>query len=169
MVTAAEPTDNQKREWIKSSDNKLSLVPNPASKKVDIYNLFQEMKDNETLADFLEVYRISDDDKLERISYSIYGTADYWDILLQINDRNPLFQMPYNLDATFDIAESMWNNYSDNVYFQSPLDSNLLQSLIDEEIERLKEKNEFYRFIYIIKTSKMNEFLKILRERYYIL
>lgn len=36
LVTAAEPTGNQKREWIKSSDNKLSLVPNPASKKVDI-------------------------------------------------------------------------------------------------------------------------------------
>ena len=144
------------------------IVSDYTSKKVDIYNLFQEMKDNGTLADFLEVYRISDDDKLERISYSIYGTADYWDILLQINDRNPLFQMPYNLDTTFDIAEAMWNNYSDNIYFQSPLDSNLLQSLIDEEIERLKEKNEFYRFIYIIKTSKMNEFLKILRERDYI-
>ena len=144
------------------------IVSDYTSKKVDIYNLFQEMKDNGTLADFLEVYRISDDDKLERISYSIYGTTDYWDILLQINDRNPLFQMPYNLDTTFEIAESMWNNYSDNIYFQSPLDSNLLQSLIDEEIERLKEKNEFYRFIYIIKTSKMNEFLKILRERDYI-
>ena len=144
------------------------IVSDYTSKKVDIYNLFQEMKDNGTLADFLEVYRISDDDKLERISYSIYGTPDYWDILLQINDRNPLFQMPYNLDTTFEIAEAMWNNYSDNVYFQSPLDSNLLQSLIDEEIERLKEKNEFYRFIYIIKTSKMNEFLKILRERDYI-
>ena len=144
------------------------IVSDYTSKKVDIYNLFQEMKDNGTLADFLEVYRISDDDKLERISYSIYGTPDYWDILLQINDRNPLFQMPYNLDITFEIAEAMWNNYSDNVYFQSPLDSNLLQSLIDEEIERLKEKNEFYRFIYIIKTSKMNEFLKILRERDYI-
>ena len=144
------------------------IVPDYTSKKVDIYNLFQEMKDNGTLADFLEVYRIADDDKLERISYSIYGTPDYWDILLQINDRNPLFQMPYNLDTTFEIAEVVWNNYSNNVYFQSPLDSNLLQSLIDEEIERLKEKNEFYRFIYIIKTSKMNEFLKILRERDYI-
>ena len=144
------------------------IVSDYTSRKVDIYNLFQEMKDNGTLSDFLEVYRISDDDKLERISYSIYGTPDYWDILLQINDRNPLFQMPYNLDTTFEIAEARGNNYSDNVYFQSPLDSNLLQSLIDEEIERLKEKNEFYRFIYIIKTSKMNEFLKILRERDYI-
>lgn len=144
------------------------IVSDYTSKKVDIYNLFQEMKDNGTLTDFLEVYRIADDDKLERISYSIYGTTDYWDILLQLNDRNPLFQMPYNLDATFEIAEAMWNNYSDNVYFQSPLDSNLLQSLIDDEIEKLKEKNEVYRFIYIIKKSKMNEFLKILRERDYI-
>ena len=43
------------------------IVSDYTSKKVDIYNLFQEMKDNGTLADFLEVYRISDDDKLERI------------------------------------------------------------------------------------------------------
>ena len=144
------------------------IVPDYFSKKIDLYNLIQEFSEAGTLGYYLATYKIADDDKLERISYSIYGTTDYWDILLQINDRNPLFQMPYNLDTTFEIAESMWNNYSDNIYFQSPLDSNLLQSLIDEEIERLKEKNEFYRFIYIIKTSKMNEFLKILRERDYI-
>ena len=35
LVTAAPP-DNQKRDVVKSMENKLSLIPNPANKKVDI-------------------------------------------------------------------------------------------------------------------------------------
>lgn len=144
------------------------IVPIYTSKKTDLYNILEEMKYNNTLSDFFSLYRIEDDDKLERISYSIYGTTDYWDILLQINDRNPLFQMPYNLDTTIESAEAFWNFYSESVYFQSPLNDVVLNSLIQDEIEKMKEKNEIYRYIYIVKTTKMNEFLKILRERDYI-
>lgn len=144
------------------------IVPIYTSKKTDLYNILEEMKYNNALSDFFSLYRIEDDDKLERISYSIYGTTDYWDILLQINDRNPLFQMPYNLDTTIESAEAFWNFYSESVYFQSPLNDVVLNSLIQDEIEKMKEKNEIYRYIYIVKTTKMNEFLKILRERDYI-
>ena len=144
------------------------IVSDYTSKKIDLYNILQEMKDNNRLNEFFEVYRIMDDDKLERISYAVYGTTDYWDILLQLNDRNPLFELPYNLDTTFEKAEAFWDYYANSIYFQAPLDNNLMQELIDAEIEIMKEKNEIYRFIYIVKTSKMNEFLKILRERDYI-
>lgn len=144
------------------------IVSDYTSKKIDLYNILQEMKDNNTLSDYFDIYRMMDDDKLERISYSIYGTTDYWDILLQLNDRNPLFEMPYNLDTIVDSVEIFWKKYSNNVYFQSPLNDTVLNELILAEIENMKKQNEIYRLIYIIKTSKMNEFLKILRERDYI-
>lgn len=144
------------------------IVSDYTSKKIDLYNILQEMKDNNILSDYFDIYRMMDDDKLERISYSIYGTTDYWDILLQLNDRNPLFEMSYNLDTIVDSVEIFWKKYSNNVYFQSPLNDTVLNELILAEIENMKKQNEIYRLIYIIKTSKMNEFLKILRERDYI-
>lgn len=143
------------------------IVSDYTSKKINIYDILEEMRYNNNLSEFFSLYRISDDDKLERISYSMYGTTDYWDILLQINDRNPLFQMPYNLDSTIESAEAFWDYYSNNVCFQT-LNNNVLNILLNSEIERMKEKNEIYRYIYVIKPTKMNEFLKILRDRDYI-
>jgi hypothetical protein len=144
------------------------IVSDYFSKKIDLYNILQEFKDNNSLSDFMQIYRIDDDDKLERISYDIYGTTNYWDILLQLNDRNPLFEMVYSLDTIISSSEEFWNNYANFLYFQAPLDSTILQLLVDEEIEKMKEQNEIYRYIYIIKPTKMQEFLKILRERDYI-
>ena len=144
------------------------IVSDYFSKKIDLYNILQEFSDAGILANYMQVYRIADDDKLERISYDIYGTTAYWDLLLQINDKNPLFEMPYSLDTIIDSSEEYWNNYSNLLYFQAPLDTAFLQTLIDEEIEKMKEKNEIYRVLYIIKPTKLQDFLKILRERDYI-
>lgn len=144
------------------------IVSDYFSKKIDLYTILEEFTSAGTLADYVQTYRISDDDKLERISYDIYGTTNYWDILLQINDRLPLFEMPYSLDTIIESSEEFWNNYSNFIYFQAPLEGSVLSSLIDAEIEKMKEQTEIYRFIYIIKPTKIQEFLKILRERDYI-
>ena len=144
------------------------IVPDYFSRKVDLYNLIQEFVDNGTLGYYLATYRIADDDKLERISYDIYGTPNYWDILLQLNDKNPLFEMPYSLDTVIDSTEEYWTNYSNFLYFQAPLKDERLQILISEEIEKMKEQNENYRFLYIIKPTKIQEFLKLLRDKDYL-
>lgn len=144
------------------------IVPDYFSKKIDIYTVLQEFSEAGTLGEYVVSYRMSDDDKLERISYDIYGTPIYWDLLLQINDKVPLFEMPYSLDTIIDSSEEYWNNYSNLLYFQAPLNSVVLQALIDEEIEKMKEINEIYRIIYIIKPTKLQEFLKILRDKDYL-
>ena len=144
------------------------IVPDYFSKKIDLYNLIQEFSEAGTLGYYLATYKIADDDKLERISYDIYGTTNYWDLLLQLNDKNPLFELPYSLDTIIDSSEEYWNNYSNLLYFQAPLMDNVLKLLIDEEIEKMKVQNEKYRFLYIIKTTKMQEFLKILRDKDYL-
>lgn len=144
------------------------IVPDYFSKKIDLYNILQEFSDAGTLADYVQTYRIADDDKLERISYDIYSTTSYWDLLLQINDKQPLFEMPYSLDTIIDSSEEYWHNYSNLLYFQAPLQTEVLQVLIDEEIEKMKEQNEAYRIIYVIKPTKLQEFLKILRDKDYL-
>lgn len=144
------------------------IVSDYFSKKIDIYSLLAEFISAGTLANYVQSYRISDDDKLERISYDIYGSTVYWDLLLQLNDKQPLFEMPYSLDTIIDSSEEFWNNYANLIYFQAPLESEILQTLINEEIEKMKEQMEIYRFIYIIKPTKLQEFLKILREKDYM-
>lgn len=144
------------------------IVPDYFSKKIDVYTVLQEFSEAGTLGEYVVSYRMSDDDKLERISYDIYGTPIYWDLLLQINDKVPLFEMPYSLDTIIDSSEEFWNNYSNLLYFQAPLNNVVLQALIDEEIEKMKEINEIYRIIYIIKPTKLQEFLKILRDKDYL-
>lgn len=144
------------------------IVPDYFSKKIDLYNLIQEFSEAGTLGYYLATYKIADDDKLERISYDIYGTTNYWDLLLQLNDKNPLFELPYSLDTIIDSSEEHWNNYSNLLYFQAPLRDTVLKLLIDEEIEKMKVQNEKYRFLYIIKTTKMQEFLKLLRDKDYL-
>lgn len=144
------------------------IVSDYFSKKIDLYNILQEFADSGILSEYVQMYRISDDDKLERISYDIYGTTDYWDLLLQINDTQPLFGMPYSLDVIIDSANEYWEKYSKDVYFQPPVNSAVISALVNDEIEVSKERNESIRFIYIIKPTKLQEFLKILRERDYI-
>lgn len=144
------------------------IVSDYFSKKIDLYNILQEFADSGILSEYVQMYRISDDDKLERISYDIYGTTDYWDLLLQINDTQPLFGMPHSLDVIIDSANEYWEKYSKDVYFQPPVNSVVMSALVNDEIEVSKERNESIRFIYIIKPTKLQEFLKILRERDYI-
>lgn len=144
------------------------IVPDYFSKKIDIYSILDEFIQAGTLANYVQSYRISDDDKLERIAYDIYGSTIYWDLLLQLNDKQPLFEMPYSLDTIIDSADEFWAYYSELLYFQSPVDSEILQLMISEEIENMKAQMEIYRFIYIIKPTKLQEFLKILREKDYM-
>lgn len=144
------------------------IVSDYTSTKIDLYNLVSEFQDNGTFSEYLDLYRISDDDKLERISFALYGTPDYWDVLLQLNDRNPLFELPYNLDTIIDFSEGFWGKYSSEIYFQAELLPEVLKDRIEEEVERAKAKNEIYRYIYVIKPSRMNEFIKILRDKDYL-
>ena len=145
------------------------IVSNYFSKKTDLYNLLEEFKTSSELSTYFSIYQITDNDKLERISYDIYGTSNYWDLLLSLNDKSPLFDMSYDLDTLSTQAEEFWEYYKNVLYFQAPLDSDIIQSLIDEEVEKMKINNEIHRYMYIINPSKLHDFLKILRQRNYII
>ena len=77
--------------------------------------------------------------------------------------------MSYDLDTLSTQAEEFWEYYKNVLYFQAPLDSDSIQSLIDEEVEKMKINNEIHRYMYIINPSKLHDFLKILRQRNYII
>jgi hypothetical protein len=125
----------------------------------DISYLVHEIKD------YLEVYKINDNDKLERISYELYGTTDYWDILLLLNGRDPLFDFPYDYDAIYDSARKFANKYMYYIYSGAPLIVGpVAAALYEEFLQKYIDTNESNRFMFIVKPNKIGEFIKVLKD-----
>lgn len=139
------------------------IVSDYFSKNFRLY----EIKAN--LSDYLDIRKVTDNDKLENISYSLYGTTDYWDILLLINEKNPLFDMPYDYDTVVDSATDFANKYIYYVYSQAPL---VIGDAATEFTERIiaefVEDNENNRYMYIVKATKIGEFLKVINDAGYL-
>lgn len=117
--------------------------------------------------EFISYYQAADGDKLERISYEIYGSADYWDLILIVNGIDPLFGMPYG----FDLIESSINDLIDQYnldFFANALPVTHVADLKTIFIGKAITENEELRTIKIIKPTKLHEFLKIARDKGYI-
>lgn len=107
--------------------------------------------------DFFSWYQAADGDKIEKISHDVYGTTKYWDILILLNDRNPLFDMSYSFDARSEIVEEKLNYYNDNV---KSLNNTRYQELFDEFMHELDVKNELLRAVKIVEPTKITEFIR---------
>lgn len=136
------------------------------SKKIDIYSLFFDTEID--IGEFLTIHTLSDDDKIERLAFDLYKSPDYWDIIVLLNDRNPLFDMPYNFDNVTETVEKFVEKYSKIIYYSSPLNEKRTEELLEEWKERIFERNEKLRFIYVVNPSRMSEFVRILRDKDYL-
>jgi hypothetical protein len=132
------------------------------SKDVKVFSIF------DAHIDLFATYQIENDDKIERISYELYGTTDYWDILLLLNDRSPLFEMPYGYDLIHDFAQNRIDIYKNFIYSHAPLLNDRADVLFEELSEELLVKNENTRTIYVVKPSRMNDFISILKDENFI-
>ena len=107
-------------------------------------------------------HRLDDNDKLERLSYDIYGTTDYWDLLAMINDKDPLFGMSYDFENYTSYTDTFIEDYND-IYSNKPLSENRILELKNEFYEINRIKNEGNRYIYIVIPSRLQEFLKLIK------
>jgi len=115
------------------------------------------------LEEYLQIYQCLDNDKYERISYELYGTPDYWDIITLLNDRNTIFQMPLDSDALVSGSSDFINNYISNV-----TDIIRRTELTQEWEDEFVANNEEYRILYVIKPNKMSEFITLLKTNNFI-
>lgn len=105
-------------------------------------------------------YQIPNNSKIEKISLDIYGDANYWDILILINHRNPIFDMPYEYDTLYDLAEDRINEYINDVYVNKSLDETAKTIMIEAYKERLVAENELLRVIKIVKPTRLQTFIQ---------
>lgn len=114
-------------------------------------------------------YNVMDDEKLENISYKLYGTSDYWDLLLMLNDMNPLIDMPYNSDTIINGVQTQLNTYFYYSYSHAPLSNvSRINELTTEFSENAELKNETFRYIIVIKPTALPEFIKLLKDNKFI-
>jgi hypothetical protein len=112
---------------------------------------------------YIDYYTIINDDKYERISHELYGTSDYWDLLVLINSKDPLFDIPWNSDIVNLISDTLVSNYNNGV-FGGRLPIYHLEHLSDITLEEVDTNNESNRVIKYIKPNMLQTFMKILRD-----
>jgi len=104
-------------------------------------------------------YHMTNNDKLERVALEIYGNPDYWDILLMINDRNPLFQFPFDFDTLTSLTTDKMSEYANDVY-GTALKAAVYTEMYSKYEKEAVDNNELYRLILIVKPPRIYEFLQ---------
>jgi hypothetical protein len=109
--------------------------------------------------DWFDWYQLQDNSKLEKVSLDIYGDADYWDILLVINKKLALFEMPYDYDAVMNMVDYKIAEYVKEVY-KKDIPVNAYNAMLKKLKEKYIAENETYRVIKIVRPSKMQAFIQ---------
>jgi len=115
---------------------------------------------NSLNSDYFDLFRVNDDDKWERIALELYGAPDYWDILMVLNQRNPLTGLPFNFDTISALADDKVLEYGNFVYGKSVpnVESEIMYNYWEADLEATNESN---RVIKIIRPSQINAFLQL--------
>lgn len=140
------------------------IVTDYQSKKVTINDLFEKAN---TLG-YLSYYKINDNDKLERISYELYGTTDYWDLLFLLNNKNPLFDMPYYFDTIMSESSEKSSTYISTLYQGSTNFSIRAEELTNTFLNKDIETNNNNKTIFVIKPTQMSNFIKLIIDNGYL-
>ncbi len=110
--------------------------------------------------DWFDWYQLQDNDKLEKIALDIYGDADYWDILLIINKKNALFDMPYDYDTLLNMADYKTAAYEKDINKSKSLPSVTRIAMVNAFKEKYISDNESFRIIKIVRPSKIQAFVQ---------
>ena len=112
--------------------------------------------------EFMDYYYLKENETIEQVSYKLYNDEKYWDLLLIINERDPLFGMVYTLDSLRDSVKEKIQAYnSEN--FSSDLPQDRLNALAEEKFVDAYYGNELNRKLKYIKKEYLPKFFMILR------
>ena len=112
---------------------------------------------------------VSNNEPLEKISYDLYDSTEYWDVLLLLNERSPLFDMAYDYDVIAEAGETATQTYESEVLNKSIDDNNLGNDGLTTrerfrlafQEERAKNNDAFQTLIYI-KKDKIWDFVNLM-------
>lgn len=131
-------------------------------KYVDYFELkYNKIKD--TIPDkYLEYYTLVDNSKLEKVSFDLYGTTVYWDLISAINNMDPLFDMPYDFDVVSDLSQEIVDNYL-LWTFKGTISDEHREMLYENIRSKEESRKETFRSIKVVKPIHLQTVIKLLR------
>lgn len=134
------------------------LAENYTSKKMKNILAMPELSNS----DWIEYIELYDNQTIEQISFILYDSADFWDILVVINDIDPLFDMSYEFDILEQLSENKVQKYlADYSGFYKTDTYDRLKELV---LQRQIDQNEINRQIKIIKPEKLYDFINLVKD-----
>lgn len=114
--------------------------------------------------DFFMIYKADVDDKVENISYDLYGSEDYADVILASNGSVHLWGMAYNNDVVLEQVSSLEKIIRKELDITEDSPEYLMEVFYSIE-EKVNKLNSAKRDLTVPKPSKLNIILSII-DRY---
>ncbi|RTH89474.1 hypothetical protein [Campylobacter jejuni] len=109
--------------------------------------------------------KINANDFIESVSNRLYNDPNLWDLLMLINNKDALSDMPYDNDRIADMADELIANYFNNP--EKPYQGNVTEQLITEYreylIDLLTQKNYQNMIIKALDPSYLGDFLRLFK------
>ena len=111
-------------------------------------------------SDYFDTYELSMDQKIEEVSYELYKSVDYSDLILSINSDVFLWGMFYNEDIIIEKTNII------ETYIRNNINRNIvdLDKKIEEIAESISDYNNRSKIILVPKETKLNTVLKLVSE-----
>lgn len=109
--------------------------------------------------------KINANDFIESVSNRLYNDPNLWDLLMLINNKDALNDMPYDNDRIADMADELIANYFNNP--EKPYQGNVTKQLITEYreylIDLLAQKNYQNMIIKALDPTYLGDFLRLFK------
>ena len=115
------------------------------------------------LAKYLSTVTIEDNTTPEKITNEVYENTDLWDFLLIINEKDPLFDMPYDYDTLRNTADRMLERYME-VHPRINITEERKKELLNKFVHELDLQNEKNRIIEGIEPRNLSYVITTLRQ-----
>lgn len=109
--------------------------------------------------------KINANDFMESVSNRLYNDPNLWDLLMLINNKDALSDMPYDNDRIADMADELIMNYFNNP--EKPYQGNITEQLLTEYreylIDLLTQKNYQNMIIKALDPVYLGDFLRLFK------
>ena len=138
------------RDTLSVKDQNIEFLIRDYTNLVSIQEILDKYKE------YIQIYQVLEDERLDTISYKLYGTTDYWDMLVLLNDLKCMTDLPVNYDKVENRARQKHEDWTK--IFGKQKTKEQIASKYEEFLEQEIANNEKYRNFKYIDTSMINRF-----------
>ena len=138
------------RNTLSVKDQNIEFLIRDYTNLVSIQEILDKYKE------YIQIYQVLEDERLDTISYKLYGTTDYWDMLVLLNDLKCMTDLPVNYDKVENRARQKHEDWTK--IFGKQKTKEQIASKYEEFLEQEIANNEKYRNFKYIDSSVINRF-----------